>query len=206
MTAVCRHDDDGGGDAPSSAWSVLIRQWSKTIDGCLYLLAGFCAAVVVVVAMGRAFDIKVNTTASMPRGLWRLDRSVAVAVGRIVVACPPDNDMMRLARLRAYVGTGDCPGGYEPLLKEVAALGGALVEVGGRGVSVDGTLRPNSAPRDHDPSGRPVAWVPMARRLADGEVWLSAERTPSSFDSRYFGPARRSAVMGVAVPMLVEPP
>ncbi len=51
----------------------------------------------------------------------------AIARGDIVSICPPDTAVFRAARARGYVPYGRCPGGYEPLLKPVAAIAGDIV-------------------------------------------------------------------------------
>ena len=45
----------------------------------------------------------------------------------VVSFCPPDTGVFREARRRGYLGSGQCEGGYEPLLKPIAAIEGDRV-------------------------------------------------------------------------------
>ena len=51
----------------------------------------------------------------------------------VVSFCPPDTPAFREAWLRGYLGSGLCEGGYEPLLKPVAAIEGDRVSRTERG-------------------------------------------------------------------------
>lgn len=55
--------------------------------------------------------------------------------------------------------------------------------------------------RSHDGRGRPLAPWSGCRPLAHGEVFLLASHSPASFDSRYFGPVQREAILGEALPL-----
>ena len=89
---------------------------------------------------------RINYSPSMPMGVWRL-HPVAEPFQReqIVSICPPDRAVVRDARRRGYIGKGDCPGGYEPLLKPVAAIPGDVVTVDADGIAVNGRSLTNSA-------------------------------------------------------------
>ena len=55
-----------------------------------------------------------------------------------------------------------------------------------------------------DGMGRPLLAWPSCRRLRPGELFLLSTTNPASFDSRYFGPVRVSAVLGIAHPLWLE--
>lgn len=162
-------------------------------------LVGVGLFLVVLVAP-RALGLRVNATVSMERGLYR-EVDGEPRVGDVVAACVPAF-AARLARERGYLGGGACPGGARPVVKTVAALGGATLLPTGEGIEVDGRLLPASRSLPVDSAGRPLEpFLRVAVRLADGEVWLHSSRHPRSWDSRYFGPVRREAVVSVVRPV-----
>jgi conjugative transfer signal peptidase TraF len=143
--------------------------------------------------------LRINTSASLPRGLYRL---VAPALVRssIVLFCPPPA-AARLARDRGYLPPGRCPEGVQPLGKMILALPGDSVEISSRGLAVDGVAIPGSQPRLADSAGRPLSPAPFgAYRLGPRQVWVYAPH-PRSFDSRYFGPVPDSLLLGTLKPV-----
>jgi len=160
----------------------------------------------VLVPVATLAGLRVNTSPSLPRGLYRQVplNGRPLARGDLVLACPPLPAAL-LARARGYLPPGPCPGEVEPLGKVVLAIAGDGVELGTEGVSVDGRLVPRSRPLARDGRGRPLQSL-VGRRytLAAGEVWLFSPRHPRSFDSRVFGPVSGKAVRGRLVPLWVE--
>ena len=162
------------------------------------------ALMMATLAVGAAAGFRINATASMPRGLWRVRIGEPIERGEIVTVCPPDRIDIREAARRGYIPSGDCPGGYEPLVKPVAAVAGDLVTVTHRGIVVDGQPVANTAPLAEDEAGRPLHPVPIgAHRVATREVWLLSGHDPRSFDSRYFGAVPVANVTGTARPLWV---
>jgi conjugative transfer signal peptidase TraF len=156
--------------------------------------------MMATLAAGEATGLRFNVTASMPRGLWRAGAGEPIERGEIVTVCPPDRADIREAAQRGYIPTGVCSGGYEPLLKPVAAVAGDLVTVTPQGITVDGQLVANTAPLAEDEAGRKLHPIPVgAYRVAPGEVWLLSGHDQRSFDSRYFGSVTSRAVCGAGV-------
>lgn len=126
----------------------------------------------------------VNESGSVARGLY-LRTAAPIAPGRLVVLAPPPAARGYLAALGA--------GPDARLLKRVAAIGGEFVctraawLIWPRGAVV-------SLSRDRR-GRRLVGWT-GCRRLAPDELLVVGD-TPTSFDSRYFGPVPRRAVEGV---------
>jgi len=140
----------------------------------------FCAAIVW------ATGVHLNTTASMPLGIWR-ETAENPARGSVVKTCVPEPSA-QLARTRDYLPLGLCPGGVQPVLKYVAAMEGDVVEVSATGMRVNGRLLPRTAPQARDSRERPLRAWPFGRYVVShGEAWLIVP-LPRSFDSRYFGP------------------
>jgi conjugative transfer signal peptidase TraF len=163
---------------------------------------GFWTAVILA---AHAAGLRINETPSLPMGLWLIEaRPQVIERGQIVSFCPPDMVLFRLGRDRGYLSRGRCPGDFEPMLKPVVAVEGDEVEVTDRGVAVNGQLIANTAPRLQDSAGRAM---PPARfgshAVGPGEVWFVSSFTPSSFDSRYFGPVLAAQIEGSAWPLWV---
>lgn len=127
----------------------------------------------------------VNESPSLPRGVY-IRLLGAVPARDAVVAVPQP------IQVRDYLGRLGMPGDVL-LIKRVAAVGGDTVcRRGGRLVTPRRTVIVHN--RDRRGVGLP-AWR-GCRRLGTEELFLLGD-TPSSFDSRYFGPVHRSQVTGV---------
>lgn len=145
--------------------------------------------------------LRLNTTTSMPRGLYR---SVGgpVTSGAWVSVCLP-SEIARFGVERGYLGAGSCPDGTEPVLKVVAAVAGDVVEVTADGVAVCGELLAHSRPLERDRGGRELAaYSAGARALAPDELWLHSPFEERSWDSRYFGPIPSACVIDVVAPLV----
>jgi len=151
---------------------------------------------------GIARVVKINTTDSMPIGIY-LMRPDAIVPGRIVVACPPEA-AARIGLENGYLERGSCATGAAPVLKYVVATGGSRVAVMDTGIAVNGRLLENSGARRKDRRGRPIQHLRIGEyRLGDDEVWLYSP-APSSWDSRYFGPVSRKLIIGAASPLFAS--
>lgn len=171
------------------------------------VLAGTGAAValsVSAIAFARAAGFWINTTDSMPMGLWRQAPPHTVRRGDVVLLCLPATPVTQLGRERGYIGSGPCATGQETVLKPVAAAGGDEVDVTAAGISVNGAEIPNSGQLARDGDGRPLPAYPAGSyHVPGGEVWLVSPHNPRSFDSRYFGPVPTSLVRGIVRPVWV---
>ena len=171
-----------------------------------YAAWGLLAALIVgTLATADVEGLRLNNTPSMPRGLWRVVGSDAPLYrGEIVTICPPDTRPIRLGAGRGYIPAGNCPGGYEPLVKPIAATAGDTVAVTPAGIVVDGEPVPGTAQLVQDSAGRPLRAYPAGfYQVAEGDVWLLSGHDARSFDSRYFGPVPAANVQGVARPVWI---
>ncbi|WP_272987861.1 S26 family signal peptidase [Hyphomonas adhaerens] len=132
-----------------------------------------------------------NPSQSAPTGWYRIAEIDVVSRGDLVAAnLPPE--VSALAAQRGYLPPGI------PVIKTVAALSDDTV------CNMHGVLHINGLPvvtlLPTDKAGRPLptAWM-TCRRLQADEYLLLSDRTPDSFDGRYFGAVRRADVIGRAV-------
>ena len=127
-----------------------------------------------------------NTTASVPIGLWwRVDGPLTLG------------DVVRVP-IEAFKATDWVPEVYwrrnawgrpKAFLKRVAGLPGDIIEAGEYGLLlINGQLIPNSAPLSADKAGRPLKAYPLPLQLESDEIWLLSD-SPRGFDSRYLGSA-----------------
>ena len=113
-----------------------------------------------------------------------------------IVLVPLPAEAVALAAQRGYLPT------RVPLLKRIGAIAPQEVCIIGRSVRIDGV--PVAAVLPADRFGRPLPSWQQCRRLEPDELFLLSVTNPASFDSRYFGPVRASAVLDVAHPVWLE--
>ena len=177
-------------------WPVVtpVRRWPLG----LLALGGAVVGLVATTGLG------LNSSPSMPRGIYRVVRA-DLTRGALVAACLPP-DVARWGRERGYLGPGACAEGAQPILKRLGALGGDVIEVGPDRVIVNGTPLPHSATAAHDSRRRSLPHVSWGRHaVAADEIWLFATESPASWDSRYFGALSRSQILAVVRPVLTVP-
>jgi len=132
-----------------------------------------------------------NPSESAPLGWYRIEGIDEISRGDLVVANLPA-DASELAAQRGYLPNGI------PVIKTIAALDGDMV------CEENGLLQINGLPTVQvltaDRAGRPLPspWK-TCRQLREDEVLLLSDRTPDSFDGRYFGAAQKTDIAGQAV-------
>lgn len=149
-------------------------------------------AAVMAVALGAGLaGIRINTSPSLPMGLYR---TTADSSASLVEFCPPRQYDQNSAG-RGYRATGVCEDGGAPLLKPVIARPGDVVAVSEAGIAVNGNLLPHTAPQTVDSKGRRLRHWPRGRyTVAEGTVWVASSYNEYSYDSRYFGPVPTAAI------------
>lgn len=149
----------------------------------LVALAASCVAMPLVVY---------NASASAPLGFYGVAWVTRIARGDLVLAVSPESARL-LAAERDYLPP------TVPLVKRVAALAGDFVCADSGVVVIDNRVVADQLAIDRE--GRPLPAWNGCRALAADEVFLLMAGVPDSFDSRYFGPVPRTAVIGRLVPL-----
>lgn len=140
--------------------------------------------------------LRINTTESLPLGLYREVPGLP-GRGALVTVCLP-------MQARGYGRPGSCPDGRAPLLKRVVAVAGDTVVVSKAAITVNGQALPNTARRARDSQGRQVTAIPAGRyQVGLEQVWLIANYSANSWDSRYFGAVPTNAVEAVVNPVWI---
>lgn len=164
-------------------------------------LIGLGITAGIVTVLGYTAGLRINTTGSIPVGLYRINHA-PVEKGQYVMFCPPDRPVFREAQKRGYIGAGFCPGGYGDMMKKILATKGDQVSYAADGVRVNNVLVPFSKPLEADPSGRVLPKLEGTVRLQDGEYLLMTDRSRVSFDARYFGVVTASQIQAVLQPVI----
>jgi len=147
----------------------------------------------------------INISGSLPLGFYKKITSAQIERGAIVVVCPDlENPAIQLGKERGYLSAGwGCKGRLRPLMKRVLALPGDLVEISEGSVRVNGRKIKYSSRLEVDGARRPLPLLPASGEVPNGYVWLFSGYSPSSFDSRYFGPIKQSAIKSIVTPRYV---
>ena len=165
-------------------------------------VGGAAAALAGLAALALHAGVVINTTDSLPLGLYR-SIDAPVARGAYVKFCPPPSAVFDEAARRDYLQAGFCPGGHGPLLKRVLAMQGDRVVVASDGVRINGQHVSLSAPMQTDGRGRAMPHYVQDRTLKAAELMLMSDVSPTSFDARYFGPIDLEQVQGVIEPVFI---
>lgn len=135
-----------------------------------------------------------NASASVPLGLYRIERGARPRVGDLV-AVRPSPALTRFMAERRYVEANAL------LVKPFAAKAGATVCRLDMRVTIDGRYVATALPRDR--FSRLLPRWSGCLRLGPDQFFLIAPATAASFDSRYFGPVDRTRIVGRALPLWI---
>jgi conjugative transfer signal peptidase TraF len=164
------------------------------------LVLSILAASALLVVVAEAFDLRVNWTESMPRGLYQRVEPSLVR-GEWVAVCLVGN-AAELARDRAYVIDGACPSGLAEIVKRIAAVPGDRVALGRDGVRINSRPLAGSELQDRDSRGAPLPHAAEGELvLAEGRYFVMGAKLERSWDSRYFGPIAREQIVSGARPI-----
>jgi conjugative transfer signal peptidase TraF len=168
--------------------------------GLLMAVFGLIALSLVCYLAG----LKINTTKSIPVGIYRLT-DAPVGKGEYVIFCPPPTALFDEARERGYIGAGFCPGNYGYMMKRVLATGNDRIVLTDEGLRINGSLLLSSKPLETDKAGRMMSRYSFNHyQLGKSELLLMSDVSATSFDGRYFGPVEIGQVRGVIRPILTS--
>jgi conjugative transfer signal peptidase TraF len=173
-------------------------------------LAGWRMAVMLAASWGAlwVWGMRLNTSASIPTGLWR-EQAInrPIQRGDVVAICPEASAIFRLAKSRGYLENGWCAGRLEVMFKPVAAIAGDVVVVNLTGITVNGVTIAHSAALPADSQRRPLpAQPPGVYVVGPAEAWLISDWNEHSFDSRYFGAIATRNIRGLLKPWALDRP
>lgn len=144
--------------------------------------------------------IVINTTPSVPRGIYLRDNNVSIERGDLVLLHPPDTPFFADARKFGLVPYGLGKGAYGYLIKYVVGMEGDVVELDDKGVIINGERQPNSTRQE---LGFDSPCLAHRQRLGPHGCWCMTSH-PKSFDSRYFGVINEAAIVATLKPLWVE--
>ncbi|MCH4267313.1 MAG: S26 family signal peptidase [Brevundimonas sp.] len=161
-----------------------LSRWKAAVPAVGAVLAALSGLEALSVGRERPTLALINESPSLARGLYvrtgeKLSPGAIVAVPQTEAARP-------------YLERLGMPADLL-LLKRVVALGGERVCAADEGVMAPGRRAPRL---ERDRRGMDLPAWRECRALEPDELFLLGD-TPGSFDSRYFGPVRRSDVVGV---------
>ncbi len=157
------------------------------------MAVGLGIVVLGLVVIARTHAVCLNTTPSEPRGLyWRVEGSPKS--GAIIAFLAPaasfpyaDQSLSVLHRI--------------PILKAIGAGPGDRVCSDGRTLALNGRT---IFIKGRDSRGHALPHWVGCRPMGRDEYFVFSDRVPNSFDSRYFGPISRAAIIGVYRPLFTE--
>ena len=152
-----------------------------------------CCAVFLCLAYFSGY--RVNLSGSLPHRLYRITpllEGKTPSRGELVVLDyrKIDNPVISEGMTRRYLTA-------HPMVKQVGALPGETVLLSGGRFRVDGTDRGSLVVLSADSQGRILGAFPTPYTLKAGEFWL-VSHPEKGFDSRYFGPVRRTDITHTA--------
>lgn len=133
---------------------------------------------------------RLNTTSSMPFGVYRQVPVSQLERGMIATFCLEDAEFMRLAKERGYLGWGFCDG-IKPLGKEIFGLPGDEISLQNELISVNGNPIPLTETKKIDSHGRTMPASKLTPGvIPEGYALMLSPHHSGGFDSRYFGLVR----------------
>ena len=161
----------------------------------LWLSSRIGLAAAAITAASFVAGVRVNVSASVPRGLYLQRGLGAEGVKRGDYVLLPTHAPASPSALRS----GEVRVAHRTLIKRVEGLAGDEI-TRDELVAVNGRSLPNSRWRPHDAQGRSMPRPALPLRLGQLELWLGSSH-PKGIDSRYFGPVNVSALAGIAEPL-----
>ncbi len=160
-------------------------------------------SILLFAGVMKAEGLEINTTASMPIGVYQKTLPNKIHRGDIVAVCLPEN-IARVGLRQGYLMQGNCASGAIPVLKKIIGLPHDTVIVGRQSIVVNGV--DYAAPQSSiDDNGKPVKqFIVDSSYKNTSKYWLwGMNDVVRSWDSRYYGGVKQSAIMSVEKPIIV---
>lgn len=165
----------------------------------------FLAGLLILGLLFRLLGFRVNTSDSIPKGLYRLSSSSHFK-NKLVLFCPHNTTVFKQGLDRGYIDHGLCPDGYGYLMKKVVAVRGDVVSSTEKGIYVNGKRLAFSKPKSQDGFNRPLSfWKVINYQLKENEVLTMTNQSPWSFDGRYYGLVSTRQIKGMLKPIITWP-
>nr|WP_023893564.1 conjugative transfer signal peptidase TraF [Francisella tularensis]AHB60782.1 Conjugal transfer signal peptidase TraF [Francisella tularensis subsp. novicida PA10-7858] len=138
-----------------------------------------------------------NSTISMPKGIYKLEKTVDIERGDIVEICLPDN-IANEGIQKGYIHNGSCSNGSIPLAKKVLALPGDYVVMNETGITVNGQFY-DYPQQFFDGFGHKIIPKDINGKI-DGFIVVGVGHK-LSWDSRYYGEIPKNSIKGILMPI-----
>jgi conjugative transfer signal peptidase TraF len=167
------------------------------------MVMSICAILLLLSGLFFTMGGIINTGSSVPPGLyWKVDKPLAI--GKVVVFCPPNLPEFQEARARNYISSGSCPDNFESMMLKVAAKFKNKVTINDSGVYINDTLYPNSKPLAQDQNGLAMPALAIKQyELKENQLLLMSD-SEDPFDGRYFGIINVEQVGSVISPFITR--
>lgn len=178
----------------------MIRRIKKLIF--IYIVAGI--AFTVIGLFGRC-NFELNTTESMPKGLYYVLSNTELARNDMVTFCPPYNEFLKFAERQGFWGDLKkiCNRQTPKYMKKIVGIPGDSISVFYSGVYVNNVKIANSEAYTKILSDKIFAGYEKKFVLKSDEYFLMSDYNPLSFDSRYFGVIKREQIISSVNPFFV---
>jgi conjugative transfer signal peptidase TraF len=150
------------------------------------------ATIAVAAGSDPPWRLVYNPSESAPRGWYAVTPVRHPAKGEWVLVHLPKGTA-QLADDRGYLPM------HVPILKRISGENGDEVCAVRGGIYINGRFVAQAL--NDDSKGRLMPHWSACRTLKNQELFLLSSYSPFSFDSRYFGPVKRVAVIGQAIPL-----
>jgi conjugative transfer signal peptidase TraF len=157
--------------------------------------------VLIVVGLIKHWGIVINTTSSMPEGLYLKQASTTIERGDVVAIFlkPP---YQTIGIKQGYLKQQLLSKTAIPLIKQVVAVPGDTVELTDSYISVNGHRYPYKT-YYVDSHHRPLTVYPRGTYHAQG-YWLIGTADSHSWDSRYWGEVAQEQILYPLKPWLIK--
>ena len=172
---------------------------AQVIAGALPVAARviFCIGCLLLLLAAYCMGFRINTSASLPRGLYRLVENSISQRGELAAFCLRRGALHELISRRGYLPhSRQCPGGFAPLLKRAAGLPGDSYSITTAGIAINGVLLAGTAQLPCDSRGRTLPTPARNQGSLPPGYYLLLGEAAASFDSRYLGPISEQQIIG----------